>query len=794
MHTIGNRVPKALSASSRSAGARLSSAPSTALPHLVPRRPVQVVDRALVDCITARQLATHANASSSTLPTSSHAHKPLFNKILIANRGEIACRVIRTAQSLGIKCVAVFSEADRHSLHVRLADEAYLIGPPLASESYLRADKILEVCKRSGAQAVHPGYGFLSENAAFSKMLKDEGIVFIGPPASAIIMLRAGVPCVPGWHPSSSSSPTAQEPSSLILEANKIGYPVLIKAVSGGGGKGMKIVMHREEFNQQLESAKREAMKGFGDDTVSPAGEISGDTSTFVPRSLRTLLLTALDPHPDVEVQIFSDTQGNHVSLFERDCSVQRRHQKIIEEAPAPGLNQGLREQLYDMARKAAKAVNYVGAGTVEFIMDANDPSKFFFMEMNTRLQVEHPVTEAITGVDLVQWQLEVAAGNPIPLSQSEIKRTGHAFECRIYAENPRNNFLPETGLLRHVRPPTTSSTVRMETGFGTGDEISVFYDPLIAKLIVHGSDRTEALRVLRKALDEYQVVGPHTNIEFLKSLAKHEAFIAGEVETGFIPKHHEALFAPSATASPSVLAQAGVFLALRDLSTSKQPESQKTPWSSPALAGYRIGPGTTSPSTFQHSFTFNSTSADSDQTATVSIGSPAFGSFDFPVHVVDFGGNVTEFPTVSPLAEMNAAGASMKALLGDQMSQVDIVAHAEGGNGKETLSLFSTREQFVGEVEVRGPKWLETIKGEKKAAPGSAKAPMPSRIVQIFVKKGDVVDAGTPLVMVEAMKTEHVLRAPKDGVVSRVIATVGELVPEGKVLVEFVEENAVQA
>ncbi|KAL8292633.1 hypothetical protein RQP46_001245 [Phenoliferia psychrophenolica] len=717
------------------------------------------------------------HASTSLAP-----RKPLFNKILIANRGEIACRVMATAQALGIKCVAVFSEADRDSAHVKMADEAYLLGPALASESYLRADKIVEICKRTGAQAVHPGYGFLSENAKFSQTLADAGITFIGPPASAIIsmgskaeskdiMLRAGVPCVPGWHPSSSSSPDAQLPDTLLIEADKIGYPVLIKAVSGGGGKGMKIVLNREEFHQQLESAKREAMKGFGDDTV--------------------LLEKYLETPRHVEVQIFSDTQGNHVSLFERDCSVQRRHQKIIEEAPAPGLDPALREELYDKARKAAKAVNYVGAGTVEFIMDANDPSKFFFMEMNTRLQVEHPVTEAITGVDLVQWQLEaspVAAGNPIPLAQSEIKRTGHAFECRIYAENPRNNFLPETGLLRHVRMPATSSSVRMETGFGEGDEISVFYDPLIAKLVVHGADRTEALRVLRKALGEYQIVGPHTNIEFLKSLAQHEAFIAGDVETGFIQKHHDALFAPEPSASPEVLAQAGVFLALRDLDTATK-SGARGPWSSPALAGYRVG-GPSS-SAFQHAVTFSSSD---DRTATITIGSPSNNTGgELAVHVVDFEGQSTSFPAVRPSASHTAAGgASMTALLGDHVSQVDIVAHADSAVGKETLDLFSTREKFVGQVEVRPPKWLEAIRGEKKAAPGSAKAPMPSRIVQIFVKEGDVVDAGTPLVMVEAMKTEHVLRAPKDGVVSRVIATVGELVPEGKVLVEFVEEEAV--
>ncbi|SCV74222.1 BQ2448_6654 [Microbotryum intermedium] len=768
--------------------------------------------------------ATRMPGGTPTTITRSEADadqsKPLFNKILIANR-QIACRVMRTAQALGIKCVAVFSEADRHSMHVKMAiklfqfrqaDEAYLLGPAPSAESYLRTDKILEICRISGAQAVHPGYGFLSENAGFAKALDENGIVFIGPPASAIvsmgskseskdIMLKAGVPCVPGWHPSTSSSADSQQSDFLQAEADKIGYPVLIKAVSGGGGKGMKIVDRQEDFKEQLASAKREGMKSFGDDTV--------------------LLEKYLSTPRHVEVQVFSDSHGNHVSLFERDCSVQRRHQKIIEEAPAPGLDPVLRERLYEMARKAAEAVEYRGAGTVEFIMDAEDPNKLYFMEMNTRLQVEHPVTEAITGVDFVQWQLEVAAGNPIPLKQGEIKRTGHAFECRIYAENPRNNFLPDTGLLRHVKPPATSSNVRMETGFGTGDEISVFYDPLIAKLIVHGSDRTEALRVLRKALAEYQVVGPHTNIEFLKRLSEHDSFIAGDVETGFIPvsaplhciprsiqglilseptlaqKHSDALFAPSTEASPSTLAQAGLFVALRELSDTALSESSSTrsPWSTPSLAGFRPG-GTSSFKRTVELIPSADAAAENARSAKVEIGAPST-SGGFPVTVVDFQGTSTSFPSVQPslsVPDSHSSATRLSTLLNDRLSLVDVISQPQPLGG-ERLHLFNnSSEAFVGSLDVPPPTWMKVLAEQQAGAAGargSAKSPMPSRIVQVFVKEGDKVSQDAPLVTVEAMKTEHVLRAPKDGIVSRVVATVGELVPEGKILVLFEEETA---
>ncbi|KAJ3178835.1 Methylcrotonoyl-CoA carboxylase subunit alpha, mitochondrial, partial [Irineochytrium annulatum] len=431
---------------------------------------------------------SYASASASEpLP-----RKPLFDKILIANRGEIACRVMRTAKKLGVKTVAVYSEADRDAMHVKMADEAYQIGRAASAESYLRMDKIIDVAKRSGAQAIHPGYGFLSENAAFADVVEKSGISFIGPPPQAIIdmgsksaskeiMIDAGVPVVPGYHGAE------QAPEYLKQEAGKMGYPVLIKAIKGGGGKGMRIVDKEEDFLEMLESSKREAIKSFGDDTVL--------VEKYITRPRH------------VEVQVFADKLGNAVYLFERDCSVQRRHQKVLEEAPAnvqPHLTPELRLDLGTKAVAAAKAVNYVGAGTVEFILDT-DTNKFYFMEMNTRLQVEHPVTEMVTNTDLVEWQLEVASGNRLPRLQADLVLDGHAFEARIYAENPDRGFLPDTGPLRHLSFPAASETVRVETGVRQGDEVSVHYDPMISKLVVKGENRTAALRVLRKALGEFE-------------------------------------------------------------------------------------------------------------------------------------------------------------------------------------------------------------------------------------------------------------------------------------------------
>lgn len=469
----------------------------------------------------------------------------LFDKLLVANRGEIACRVMRTAHKLGIRSVAVFSEADRNSMHADMADEAYCIGPAPSSESYLRQDKIIDVAKATGAQAIHPGYGFLSENKHFAQLCTTEGVEFVGPPPSAIekmgikrvskrIMSESGVPVVPGYFGEDQSD------SRLKEESDKMGYPVMIKADLGGGGKGMRIVLSPDDFQQALDACHSEALKSFGDDKVM--------VEKFVERPRH------------VEIQVFADKMGNTVHLFERDCSVQRRHQKIIEEAPAPGLRSEVREEICSAAVRAAKAVGYVGAGTVEFIVDTHQ--NFYFMEMNTRLQVEHPITEMITGTDLVEWQLRVAAGRPLPISsQSELVPRGHAFEARVYAENPDMNFIPSPGFLHHLSPPTTSQSIRVDTGVRQGDEVKTYYDPMIAKLAVWAEDRQSSLKKLTDSLKHYQVAGVKTNIDFLQRLSSHPKFMEGDVHTGFIEQHNEVLFPPAQPLSSELLLEAALSL-----------------------------------------------------------------------------------------------------------------------------------------------------------------------------------------------------------------------------------------
>lgn len=734
-------------------------------------------------------------ASEANAPT---ARKPHFNKILIANRGEIACRVIRTAKKLGIRTVAVYSEVDKDALHVKLADEAYCIGPAQSAESYLRMDKIIEVCHRSGAQAVHPGYGFLSENAIFSEKLAQEGIVFIGPPASAIvsmgsksesknIMSAAGVPCVPGYHGDN------QDPSFLYGKAQEIGFPVLIKAIHGGGGKGMRIVADPSEaaFQEALSSAQRESLKAFGNDTV--------------------LIEKYIERPRHVEVQVFADTLGNVVSLWERDCSVQRRNQKIIEEAPAPGLSGELRADLSSKAIAAAKAVNYVGAGTVEFIFD-NDTEKFYFMEMNTRLQVEHPVTEMVTGTDLVDWQLQVAAGNPLPLAQASIPLVGHAFEARIYAENPRNNFLPDSGPLLYLNTPppthifapefapitnrpTTSSTsdlipsltshdatlinpsLRIEQGFTQGSQIGVFYDPMIAKVVVHGKDRTEALRMLRRALDEYHVVGVSTNVEFLRTLAGNTSFIDAELETGFIPKHFNELFPAIEEPKPELLAQAALFIALRDHAPITT--GSVSPWSS--LSSRRFGGDK-----YERTFTLQTDTASTDS-VTVHVVSSTPGHFDVTVKTAT---GSTTFPSVP--AHLSSP-TTLSTTLNAQSLNTTVVSQAPppnvpastNPNTMERLHLFASGHKTT--LVVSSPNWLLSLGGDVlSAAKGALKAPMPSLVVEVRVKPGDRVEEGQAVVVLESMKTETVLRANVAGVVKAIGCKNGEMVEEGRELVDI--------
>mmetsp|Transcript_33762 Transcript_33762/g.100160 ORF Transcript_33762/g.100160 Transcript_33762/m.100160 type:complete len:631 (-) Transcript_33762:468-2360(-) len=485
----------------------------------------------------------------------------MFRRILVANRGEIACRVIQTARRLGVETVAVYSEADARAMHVRMADAAYCIGSAASSDSYLRGERVLQVAADSGAEAIHPGYGFLSENADFADAVAAAGLSFIGPPGSSMramgskdaakrLMEAAGVPLLPGYHGEDQAYET------LSAEADKCGladgHPVLLKAVLGGGGKGMRIVRSQGELLAAIESAQREAAASFGD--------------------ARLLVERYLDSARHIEVQVFCDSLGGAVHLFERDCSVQRRHQKVLEEAPAPGVSPELRESLGAAAVRAARAVDYVGAGTVEFIADASAPDHFYFMEMNTRLQVEHPVTEMITGLDLVEWQLRVAAGEPLPLSQPELSLSGHSIEARIYAERPAANFFPASGTLRHlatppeegvtvapaeVRASTDGLATRVDMGFVRGDDVSVFYDPMVAKLIVRGPDRAAACRRLHAALGQWQTVGLPTNVSFCRRVLETPQFLAGEVHTAFIPQHHDALFPPTPPPPPHLMALA---------------------------------------------------------------------------------------------------------------------------------------------------------------------------------------------------------------------------------------------
>jgi 3-methylcrotonyl-CoA carboxylase alpha subunit len=665
----------------------------------------------------------------------------MFDKILIANRGEIACRIIRSAKRLGIRTVAVYSDADAGALHVKMADEAYHIGPAPARESYLIAERILDVAVRSGAQAVHPGYGFLSENAAFAEACAQAGIVFIGPPGAAIramgsksaakeIMGAAGVPLVPGYHGQE------QEAEFLQSEADRIGYPLLIKASAGGGGKGMRVVAGSADFTEALAGARREAMSGFGDDHV--------------------LLERYLAKPRHIEIQVFADSHGNALHLFERDCSIQRRHQKVIEEAPASGMTASLRELMGVAAVAAARAINYVGAGTVEFLLD--EDGSFYFMEMNTRLQVEHPVTEMITGLDLVEWQLLVAAGEPMPCLQEQLEICGHAIEARIYAEDPTREFLPSIGKLRHLRTPAENTHVRIDTGVRQGDEVSMHYDPMIAKLVVWDRDRSSAIRRLRQALAEFQVVGVTTNTIFLGSIAAHPAFAAGNIDTGFIERHRAALIPEIATASDRILALASleVMLELETESGQRACSSSDpySPWHQ--MSGWRLNFDN------HHDIYF----IDGDQPVTV---------------VVHYrpGGYLLDLP----------GGALF--VRGERHESGDIMADLGGMRVKATV----VRSGNILTVLDQGKSHLLTwhdpgaAGDEDEAVAGRLTAPMPGKVVAIMAEIGARVERGAPLMILEAMKMEHTINAPCNGAVAEFHFAVGGVVNEGAELLEFTAE-----
>ncbi len=669
----------------------------------------------------------------------------MFIKILIANRGEIACRVAATARRLGVKTVAVYSDADAQAKHVAVCDEAVYIGGSAPKDSYLRWERIIDAAKATGAQAIHPGYGFLSENEDFAKACADAGLVFIGPPASAInamglkaeskrLMEQAQVPLVPGYHGAD------QDPALLQREADRIGYPVLIKASAGGGGKGMRAVDKSEDFAAALESCKREAINSFGDDAVL--------VEKYVQRPRH------------IEIQVFGDTHGNCVYLFERDCSVQRRHQKVLEEAPAPGMTPELRARMGEAAVAAARAVNYVGAGTVEFIVeqpggyDAPEQMKFYFMEMNTRLQVEHPVTEAITGLDLVEWQLRVASGEPLPLKQEDLRIHGHAIEARICAENPDNNFLPATGALNVYALPECVTfergAVRVDSGVRQGDAISPFYDSMVAKLIVHGDTREQALARLDEALAQTHIVGLATNVQFLRRVARTDSFAQAKLDTALIQREQAVLFHQEPVGLPLAAAAAVAQTLLHErASEGADPFSRRDGFHTHGVVQRRFefefaGEHVKASLTYERggSLTLSVGSGEAMVTSPLVFEQRAGGI------ELQFAGQRTR-AAVYPQGEVDHVFTPLGAT---QITSIDLLAHS----------------------------------GETAAEGGRLTAPMPGKVVSFAVKAGDAVTKGQPLAVMEAMKMEHTIAAPADGLVQELLYAPGDQVTEGAELLKL--------
>ena len=700
----------------------------------------------------------------------------MFSKILIANRGEIACRVAATAKRLGIRTVAVYSDADREAKHVAVCDEAVYLGGSSPKDSYLKGDAIIAIAKETGAQAIHPGYGFLSENADFAQACQDAGLVFIGPSADAIramggkseskrLMEAAGVPLIPGYHGDN------QEAEFLKQQADSIGYPVLIKASAGGGGKGMRIVEQSSDFIDLLDSCRREAITSFGNDQV-------------------LIEKYALKPR-HIEIQVFGDTHGNYVHLFERDCSVQRRHQKVLEEAPAPGVDAAMREAMGTAAIEAARAVNYFGAGTVEFIVEQREGSmNFYFMEMNTRLQVEHPVSEAITGVDLVEWQLLVAAGQPLPKNQDELAINGHAIEARICAENPDNGFLPATGTLFTYQKPEHSTfvinksgtDVRIDDGVREGDVISPFYDSMIAKLIVHAPTREQALAKLDRALGQTRIVGLPTNVAFLRYILNTESFSQANLDTALIEREADELFNQhplqlstlAVTAIAQQLASEGIaqdtdadpfskptgFRAYNDYTRSfslvydeQVYQAHISHWHNAHYSDSKKGAENTSSFTLviEKEIASNDTQDNVNvaaQTETVYEGEVSYASSDAHNHTLWLDGariNAQSWVHNETVYVFTDSGR-------DEITLIDIMAHV----------------------------------GEESAAVGSLKSPMPGQVVAFKVAVGDSVKKGEPLAVIEAMKIEHTITAPTDGVVAELLFAAGDSVADGDELLRI--------
>jgi len=643
----------------------------------------------------------------------------MINRLLVANRGEIACRVMRTAKAMGLSTVAVHSDIDRHARHVREADSAVNLGGAKPAESYLRIDKLIAAAQASGAQAIHPGYGFLSENAEFARAIEAAGLIFLGPPACAIdamgsksaakaLMENAGVPLVPGYHGE------AQDLATFRDAAQRIGYPVLLKATAGGGGKGMKVVEHEGELAEALASAQREALSSFGN------SQMLVEKYVLKPRH--------------VEIQVFADMHGHCLYLNERDCSIQRRHQKVVEEAPAPGLSAEQRRAMGEAAVKAAQAIGYVGAGTVEFLLDAR--GDFFFMEMNTRLQVEHPVTEAITGLDLVAWQIRVARGEPLPLTQEQVPLIGHAIEVRLYAEDPDNDFLPATGTLQLYRESAPGAGRRVDSGVAEGDVVSPFYDPMLGKLIAWGENREEARLRLLAMLGEFAVGGLKTNLAFLQRILAHPAFAAAELDTGFIPRYQSELLPP-----PGEPPEAFWQLAARAWQLTATPVSRDddphSPWA--ASTGWRAG-----------------LASETD-------------------------------------LHLTCAGEQRVVRLRDAVATIT----RQGDQLRVNANGVTTQHLAIRQGATLFLRWNDELHAVQQFDPiaaaeashqqhGGLTAPMNGSIVRVLVEAGQTIQAGTPLVVLEAMKMEHSIRAPHDGTVKALHCAEGEMVAEGAVLVEL--------
>ena len=661
----------------------------------------------------------------------------MFDTILIANRGEIACRVIRTARRLGIRTVAVFSEADADAQHVRLADEAWPIGGPRPQDSYLRGDAILEVARQSGAQAIHPGYGFLSESAEFAEAVEAASMVFIGPKAASMrrmgskagakeLMEAAGVPVVPGY------TGEDQSPELLAREADRIGYPLMIKAAHGGGGKGMRIVREASEFLPALESCQREAASAFGRD--------------------RVLLERYIESPRHIEIQVFGDAQGNVIHLNERECSAQRRYQKVLEEAPSPFLTPGLRQRMGEAAVLAARAIDYVNAGTVEFIVAPD--GDFWFMEINTRLQVEHPVTEMVTGLDLVEWQLRIAAGEPLPLAQEQVPQEGHAIEVRLYAEDPEAGFLPGSGRLDRLRLPARSEHVRVDSGVVEGDTVTIFYDPMIAKLIVHDRDRPAALARLRQALAACVIEGPKSNIAFLERLVRHPAVVDATIDTGYLDRRPDEFMPATGAAPPAMLAAAATAALMGQehaaTETARRSVEPGSPW---AIAdGWRLG----------HA---------GERLLVLRVGGERH-----EVHASGSGGRYR----MRGLGEDDIQVEGARIERGELSLRIDGRAQRLGIDAGDDRVIVHDGERRL-RVELDSP--FRPAGAASETGDDRVRAPMPGRVVLVRAAAGDAVEDGQELLVMEAMKMELALRAPRAGTLAEVRAAEGDFVEADAVL-----------